>query len=393
MAVTDISELRKKRQAKKTKNIIIKIFVVLLICGIIVVAVFTGDRWYPYLRDMFTSPPAGGLSQGSAELAEGMFPIKVEGGMGYQLMSMDNAFALLDDSQFHVYSTEGKIMTEKQHTYANPILCVSGNKALIYDEGGREFSLESKYKTVYSRTAEDVIYLATLSSSDYAAVVTRSDKFLAMLKIYDQNGKDFFTYYSYDSRIINVTFNSQSTGCVVTVLTAEGGRLMSKLIRFDFTDKDPKWESTAVPTLALDVRFTGDGIVMIGDTMTACFNTDGVLMSQYTYENPITDYDANGAMTAIITENSDLRRTEMITFIGIDCNSPKVIVLDDNSKRVFTDGKSAYILDSAGIDVYDSLGVHIAETRLEDDYDDLCKIGKYIFLLGYDSINRISFSG
>ena len=28
MAVTDISELRKKRQAKKTRNLIIKIFIV-----------------------------------------------------------------------------------------------------------------------------------------------------------------------------------------------------------------------------------------------------------------------------------------------------------------------------------------------------------------------------
>ena len=33
MAVTDISALRKKRQAKKTRNLIIKIFIVLLICG------------------------------------------------------------------------------------------------------------------------------------------------------------------------------------------------------------------------------------------------------------------------------------------------------------------------------------------------------------------------
>lgn len=393
MAVTDISELRKKRQVRKTKNMIVRIFIVLLLCGTFIVAVFTKDMWFPYLSSVVTSSPSTSPVGSTAELAEGMFPIKVEGGMGYQIMNMDNALALLDDSQFHVYSIDGKIMSEKQHTYANPILCVSGSKALIYDEGGRDFSLESKYKNIYSKTADDVIYLAKLSKSDYAAVVTRSDKFLAMLKVYDDRGDVIFTYSSYDSRIINVTFNDSSTGCIVTVITAEDGRLMSKMIRFDFTDKEPKWTSTAVPTLAMDVRFVRDGIVMIGDTLTATYNSDGVPLSQYTYNNPVTDYDAKGEITAIITENTDLRRTELITFSGTDCSAPAVTVLGENTGKVFTDGSEAYILDGRGIEVYRADGVLTGEIMLEDDYDDLCKSGKYIYLLGYDSINRINFAG
>lgn len=395
MAVTDISELRKKRQARKTKNLIIRIFIVLLICGAALIAVFTKDMWFPYLNGVVSSIPENVASdQSSAELAEGRFPIKVEGGMGYQLMNMDSSLALLDDSKFHVYSADGKIMTEKQHTYANPILCVSGGKALIYDEGGRDFSLESKYKTIYSKTADDVIYLAKLSKSDYAAVVTKSDKFLAMLKVYNQNGDDVFTYYSYDSRIINVTFNDSSSGCVVTVLTAEGGQLMSKMIRFDFTDTEPKWISDAVPTLALDVRFTSDGgIIMVGDTMTAGFTSDGILLSQYTYSDPIADFDSNGSMTAIITENTDIRRTEMISFSGSDCESPVVTILGESAGKVFTDGSEAYILDGRGIEIYTADGTKNGAITLEDDYDDLCKSGKYIYLMGYDSINRIDFVG
>ncbi len=394
MAVTDISELRKKRQAKKTKNLIIRVFIVMLICGVVVIAVFTKDIWYPSLNGIITSIPESiPAEQGTAELAEGRFPIKVEGGMGYQLMNMDGALALLDDSQFHVYSEDGRLMTEKQHTFANPILCVSHGKALIYDEGGREFSLESKYKTIYSNTADDVIYLACLSKSDYAAVVTKSDKFLAMLKIYDNNGDDIFTYYSYDSRIINVTFNDSSTGCIVTVVTAEGGVLMSKMIRFDFTDTEPKWVSDAVPTLALDVRFASDGgIIMTGDTMTAGFSTDGMLMSEYTYNNPITDYDSNGNITAIITENTDIRRAELITIRGSDCGNAVVTAVGEYAGMVFTDSDEAYILDTDGIEVFACDGTKTGQISLEDDYEDLCKSGRYIYLLGYDSINRIDFA-
>lgn len=394
MAVTDISELRKKRQAKKTRNLIIKIFIVLLICGAALVAVFTKDMWYPYLNGVLTTIPETVQPEASsAELAEGKFPIKVEGGLGYQLMSIDNCIAVLDDSQFHIYSSDGKVMNERQHTYANPLLCVSGSKALIYDEGGRDFSLESKYKTIYEKTADDIIYIAKLSSSDYAAVVTKSDKFLAMLKIYNANGEPIFTYYSYDSRIINVTFTNNSAGCIVTVLTAENGQLVSKMIRFDFSDTDPKWVSDGIPALALDTRFTSDGdIIMIGDTMSAGFDSEGNIVSQYSYDYTIEDYDSNGEITGVLTKNSDLRRTALITFSGSNCTSPITTVLDDDAEKVFVDGSSAYILSGDGIDVYTANGLNTGSIALEDTYDDLCRNGKYIYLMGYDTINRIDYS-
>lgn len=393
MPVTDISELRKKRQAKQTKNLMIKVFLILLVCGAAVIAAFTRDMWLPYFKGIMTSIPENISAEDTAELSEGQFPLKVEGGSGFQLMNIDGSLALLDESRFRIYSNDGKIMNEHQHTYANPILTVRGSKALIYDEGGREFSLESKYKTVYSKTADDVIYLAELSKSDYAAVVTKSDKYLAMMKIYDQNGDTIFTYFSYDSRIIDVTFTDNSSGCIITVLTAEGGQLVSRMKRFDFNDTEPMWESDKVNTLALDVKFTDDGIIMVGDTLTAGFTRDGALISQYVYDNPITDYDTSGNLYAVITENPDLRKTDIIVFRGADCTAPVINSLNTEAKKVYTSDTEVYILNDSGIKVFTAEGALSGEVILEDDYEDFCRCGKYIFLLGYDSVNRISFSG
>lgn len=373
----------------------IKVFITLLVCGVVILAVFTREMWFPRFKSAVTTiPEVINSDQSAAELAEGRFPIKVEGGMGYQIHSMENALALLDDSRFHIYGSDGKVLYERQHTFANPILCAGSSKALIYDEGGKEFSLESKTKTVYSKTASDVIYLAALSKNDYAAVVTKSDKFLAMLQIFDSRGDVIFTYYSYDSRIIDVTFTGNGQGGLVTVLTAEGGQLMSRIIRFDFSDTEPKWTSEAIPALALDVSFDDNGdIIMIGDTMAAGFSSDGQLLSVYKFDDPITDYVISDKITAVITENSDIRKCQMITFEGADCNSPIVTELADSNGKVFIDGSDAYILRRGGVDVYNKNGQRIGEVTLEDDYDNLCKVGKYIFLLGYDSINRIDYAG
>lgn len=393
MAVTDVSELRKKRESKKKRETFLKALLILLLCGAAVIAALTKDRWLPAVKNAISEIPEAAETN-NPELAEGRFPIKVEGGMGYQISEMSGCLALLDDSQFHVYSTDGKVMYEKQHSYANPILSVNGDNALLYDVGGRTFSLEGRYKTVYEKGADDVIYLAKLSKAEYAAVVTKSDKFLAQLKVYDGDGSTIFTYFSYDSRIIDVTFTDNSSGIVITVLSAEDGRLMSKMIRYDFKDTEPKWESESVPTLALDVRYTPDGgIVMTGDTMTACFTSDGVITSTYEYDEPISDYDTSGNITAVLTENTYVRRSELMTFTGADCSAPVETVVGESSGKVFTDGKEIYILNGIYIDVYDPSGVRTGLITLEDEYEGLCKIGKHIYLLGYDSINRIDYAG
>lgn len=392
MPVTDVSELRKKREAQNTRNFIIKVFLTLLLCGAVIIAVATREMWLPYAKSVVGSIPENVAGDGNAELAEGRFPIKVEGGMGYQLCDMSGSLALLDDSQFHVYSADGKVMFEKQHAYANPVLCVNGDHALVYDEGGKTFSLEGRYKTVYDKNADDVIYLAKLSRSNYAAVVTRSDKFLAQLKVYNKDGKDIFTYFSYDSRIIDVTFTDNSSGCIITVLSAEDGMLRSKMIRYDFKEQEARWESESIPTLALDVRYTDDGIMMTGDTMMAGFTIDGQLVSTYTYDEPIYDYDVSGNITAVITENTYVRRAELIALNGNDCSAPTVTVTGESAGKLFCDGREIYIMNGNKVDVYNSEGLRTGCITLEDEYEGICKIGKHVYLLGYDSINRIDYT-
>lgn len=131
---------------------------------------------------------------------------------------------------------------------------------------------------------------------------------------------------------------------------------------------------------------------MIGDTMSAGFDSEGNIVSQYSYDYTIEDYDSNGEITGVLTKNSDLRRTALITFSGSNCTSPITTVLDDDAEKVFVDGSSAYILSGDGIDVYTANGLNTGSIALEDTYDDLCRNGKYIYLMGYDTINRIDYS-
>lgn len=394
MAVTDVSELRRKREKRRTRNMLIKGFVVILLCGIAVVAVFTRNTWMPAFRGILSRIPAAveQSTSSTTELSGGNFPISIEGGADYQICAVGDSLALLDDSRFHVYSANGKVMSEKQHTYANPILAANSSKALIYDLGGRDFSLEGKYKNVYEKTADDVILLAKLSEKDYVAVVTKSENLLSMLKVYDGKGNEIFRYSSYDGRIIDVAFNTDSSGCVLTVISAENGDLMSKMIRFDFSDTAVQWESEPIGTIALNVRFTDDGsIMMVGDTLTALYSADGVLTGTYVYTDTIVDYSSTDKVTAIITSNTAKRVTRLILITPDTLGNPITADLDYNTDKVYCEGEQSHILNSEGVFTYDITGQITASALLEDDYDGLCRISGYMYLLGYDSVSCIEY--
>ncbi|MBQ5329898.1 MAG: hypothetical protein J6F31_01465 [Oscillospiraceae bacterium] len=389
MAVDDVSDLKEKREKQDEKDGLVRIAVILFIAALAAIAVFTRHSWYPAVYSAFhkgETLPEESVAEESGK--QGEFPIKIDGGMGYQLLSMDNALALLDDSKLHIYNLDGKLMNESMHTYANPILRVSPSKALVYDVGGTMFRLESRYKTVYEKEADDVIYLAEVSDRDLVGVVTRSDKYLSTLRIYDEKGENIFSYYSYDGRITNIAFNKDSSGAVISVLTAQGGELLSTLVRFDFLKPDPIWVADPVPALPMDLKInSNDTISLTGDDKYILFDSNGVVLERSDYDNAVKDYASSGDLTAVITENSALRKTALIEFHG--AGDPVVTILENGADDVYIYGDQVLVLSGDKIRIFSPGGENMYDAVLEDQFENVCKNGNYIFLLGYDNINRI----
>lgn len=396
MAVTDVSILKKKRQQKKAARLMKKLLIILAAAAVVLAIILTKELWYPKLNGILSKVP---VTENTAELAGGHFPIAIDGGADYQLETMDNAIAVLDDSHFFAYNNDGKLLYSEQHTLSKPIMTVSGKKALIYDLGGTTFSLISKYKNIYSKTTDSAILIAKLSSNDYAAVVTMNDKFMSMLMIYDNNGRNIFNYGSIE-RIIDITFDSGNNGCYITTVGSYDGVLASKILyyKFDQVDYDalgdpvPVWETEYIETLAISVRLFGSGnIIVFGDTMCAYYDINGNLINSYEYDHPLSDYDSRGSIAALIFSNKERRSSDMVI---IDCITGGIskTVLDYNAENLQVSDNQIYVHSRNEIRSYSSLGEPLSSVDLESEYDDFCRVNNYIFLMGYDQINRIDFN-
>lgn len=396
MAVTDVSMLRKNRKKKKALSFLKKLLIIFAISGAIAAVVFTKDLWYPKLDGILTKIPA---KENSSELAEGEFPISIEGGASYNLLPLDNSIAVVDDSHFFVYNDNGKLIYSAQHTFSRPIMTAFNKKALLYDLGGKSFGLYSKYKNIYSKSTEEPILLARLGNNDIAAVVTKSEKYPSVLMVYDAAGKNIFNYRSV-SRIIDVTFNSDSSGCYITSIGTRGGFIVSNILyyRFDKVDYDdndnpvPVWQTDDLQTLALSVRRYGENnIILFGDTLCAYYDENGNFTDSYNYKRQLVDYSSDGSVAAMLFRNDERRSSELVT---IDCLTGTVSEknLGYEVLNVQVSGNTVYMQSRNGIESCTADGEPLSSVQLDTDYNDFCRVDSYIYLLGYDEINRIDYN-
>lgn len=397
MAVTDVSMLRERRKKKKLIGLLKKLGVAAAICGAVLAVVLTRGMWYPKLEGILTKIPA---PENTAELAEGNFPISIEGGARYQLMPLDNSFAVVDDSHFFVYNDDGKMIYSEQHTFSKPIITTGEKKALLYDLGGKSFGLYSKYKSIYSKSTDDPILLARLGANDTAAVVTKSEKYPSALMVYDATGKNIFNYRSV-SRVIDVTFNDDSSGCYITTIGVSGGFIVSKMLyyRFDKVDFDgsgnpmPIWQTDNITTLALSVRRFGENnIIIFGDTMCAYYDTNGNFVGSYSYKRQLVGYSSEEGTAALVFRNDERRSSELVTIDSLT-GTFNTINLGYEALNIQISGNTVYVQSRNGIEALSPDGAVISSVNLDTDYNGFCRMNNYIYLLGYDEINRINFAG
>ncbi|MEG0614233.1 MAG: DUF5711 family protein [Oscillospiraceae bacterium] len=384
----DVNDLKRHRKAKKRKRLIKKLIIVLIVVLIGALIYYTRERWLPFFHGIASRYSIS--KSVDSEVEGGNFPLKISESSDYQVVELDNNFAVAVDTHFYVYSESGEELINKQHSLSNPIMRTNGRKALLYDIGGKEISLESKYKTVYTKKLDEPIVMARLGSNDYAAVVTKNDKVSSVLTIYDNSGDWIYKWPCAEGKIIDVTFVDD--GCVITTLDAKGGQFSSSLHRVKFTEEKEVWKSTGLDTLAFQTYLRKDGnYVVFGDTKCAYYTRNGEFIGNYIYNSQLVGRDCSDSGTALVFSNEQRRRYDLVLFNGIK-DKVKEIDLGSTYKQVEVGDAEVYVMTEHFIDTYSFEGKKIHSISLDDEYTSFKKIGGYVYLLGQTKIDRIDYN-
>ncbi|MGN0579743.1 MAG: DUF5711 family protein [Ruminococcus sp.] len=379
----DIVELKNRKKRRKRLFRLLTVFLVMLV---IYGFYYYRDLWLPKLKGIGKQYKT---IVNDGELAEGNFPIEINGGADYQLRYGDDTLYLLSDAYTYYYNLDGAKIKKRQHAYTNPVLDVSGENAIIFESGGNEFTVENSDEILYSKQTENTIIFARVSGKGMAAVATTSDNYACELTVYDKSGSVIYERSCVD-RISDISFVNESKGCILSFLGADNGALATNIIEISFNSKDSLWESPPVDTLGLDTFVCGKGAVIIGYTACAYISGNGQISSYYKYDGDFAGGDSQGGKTAVIINDDDRRKYSLALFSGAE--NPLIIDFDSPLKYVEIYDGLAYVMSQSEIRAYDFSGGLRSTAAISDSYSEFRRSGDYIFLMSYNHIDRIDFN-
>lgn len=383
----DIVILRRRRKRRRQMA---KFIAFILLASIIFGLYVKRDVWFPKLEGIgsrFQSVKSSG-----GELSGENFPLNISGGIDYQVGNLNGYLAILSDAYIYIYTEDGELYEERQHAYANAMLQTSGKKALIYESGGNKFRIDNKRKNLYTKKMEQNIIFARISENGNVAVITTSDTYICKLTVFDDSGEEIYSRNCVE-RVIDLTFNEDGTGCILATSDAADGEIISKIISVSFDSKKDKWTSDALNTMCLKTYYDRNGILVLGDTKCAYYSNKGELLTSYDYPSSLIDWDYRDGKIAMLFEN-EIKRQIYFTTIDSEKREPNQNEFSNSSANcIRISGGQVLILSKEGIIKYDFNGGGEKNISSESAYEKFILIDNYIFLLGYDRIDRIEYKG
>ncbi|MDE6784916.1 MAG: hypothetical protein K2J26_06055 [Ruminococcus sp.] len=386
MSMYDVHDMTEQKNKHIRRKRIFRLTMTLIFIAVAASVYLTHEIWLPKLRGLgkqYTTIVNDG------RLAEGNFPIEINGGTEYQMDCSNKTVYVLSDSSIYQYNEEGGLIHRRQHTYTNTIMNTAGGMALLYEHGGNHFSVEDRSGVLYSKELEENIRLVRLSPEGYTAVVTTSLNYECEITIFDRDG-NFIYERKCVQRVDDISFTNESRGCVISYINAENGSLVTSVQKVTFTESAEKWTSPGLDTLGVSVFGFNGGAVVIGIDACGYVDDSGQIVSLYHYEGDFAGGDCEDGKSAVIINSDETRKYVMALFDG---GGKEPLIIGFNSPLVDVTVKDglAYVMTHDAVLAYDFTGLLRSTASINDSYTGFARSGGYIFLKSFSKIDRINY--
>ncbi len=179
-----------------------------------------------------------------ALLGTGNYPISVSGSQTLTVDTQNNYYFHLTDTHISGYSSGGKVLFSEQHGFDKAVLVTSKGKALIYNQGGQQYSvfdLNGKFKTFDTK---EKIICGTISDSGVYAVATYSKAYASAVTVFSNRNRQIYEWYSAEDTVNNIALSSSGKKLAVSTFNSSSGLFNSKVNIINFKTATPEFTCT-----------------------------------------------------------------------------------------------------------------------------------------------------
>ncbi len=136
-----------------------------------------------------------------------------------------------------VFSATGRKTATYYPEYARPVIRASSKYFIVYDQGGKEFSVYNSFARLYTETLDYPILSVDISEDGSFSILTSESEYKSVIYRYGQDFARAAAYY-YNDYVISQSLTPDGKFLLVSPVGTSGGRLSQSLYAYREKDKD-----------------------------------------------------------------------------------------------------------------------------------------------------------
>ena len=268
--------------------------------------------------------------------------------------------AVAGNTNVTIFSATGRQLVSHGIQYNDPVAVGSGKYLLVYERGGKQYSLYNANTQMYAGEAEYPISGAAVSDSGMYALISSANDANSAVYLYN-NRFALINIYKKGGNVIDAAISADGRRIALLTVTPNKGGVSTSVMLAEPGKGDAIAERTIAPSLGLQCCFTDSGkLVALCTTGIAYLSSNGELDFFHDFEGEIpATASLTGDGAAICLKKSAISEKNI------------VIIFDKNGKIVYNNvipqnvtglaycGKSLFITDYSGVSCLDIDGKQI----------------------------------
>lgn len=370
-----MARIRKKKMRKKR---------IIILIASIAAAVFIFLNW----NKIAPTALSENIQSFFSEFGKSKYPVEFEEGLAINAVPIGSNIGILTDTSFLIYSQNGDKLASRSHGLNNPAIVYGGGRALIYDRGGKQFKVETRFGEPLSATASYSITSAAMGDSGNFAIITEAENYLSELTVYSSANKALFKWDAAKGRILAAALSPDGKKLAAVVTGARKGEIFSDIYIFSLSSEKPLAVKQFSGILFYSIRFKDNKrIALVGDKKAVFLFDNGEIKSEYAYnENDVLcAANSDGPVVLALKKNS-----ETSTLIALDGEGKRLGMVNVKGKITHLFFGSDYVVALTDGRLYKSKAdlVKPAEISIPVGIETAVAVKKYVFIIGTQSIGR-----
>ena len=205
-----------------------------------------------------------------------------------RIEELAGGFVELDGEDVAIYSAYGTQVRTLQPGYTRPALAVGNTRFVLYDRSGTSLQVESRTRTLYTKTFTNAIMLCAMSQNGSLGVVTESDRYAAELQVFSPTMRSTYSWKMTQDQgtPLAMSFASDNRRFAVGTVAARNGQMACTVFMMDTAKSETGPAYTAdEDSLLLQLHWlSSDRVLAVFDTYAAVLSaSDGTETARYDF--------------------------------------------------------------------------------------------------------------